>query len=124
MRNHWLLLDQGFITLKPSQCGNSSTQSNYEGLWQKQEKPTRSFSDPDSKYHITNVCQIANQLIHMLHHTAGQNNNIQNNNTIGSGGSGGGNTGATPTPPGNATLNPTPRTVNQLWDEFMVGIGG
>ena len=59
----------------------------------------------------------------MLHHTAGQNNNIQNNNTIGGGGSGGGNTGGTPTSPGNATLNSTPRTVNQLWDEFMVGIG-
>ena len=27
-------------------------------------------------------------------------------------------------PPGSGTQSPTPRTLSQLWDEFMVGIGG
>ena len=66
---------------------------------------------------------IANQQIHMLHQATGQQNTAQNNNVIG-GGSGGNPGTAGPPPPGNATLSGAPRTLNQLWDEFMVGIGG
>ena len=74
----------------------------------------------------TNVCQIANQPIQLLHHAVGQQNTVQNNSAIGGGGGvGGGNSGTVgPPPPGNAMLSGTPRTLNQLWDEFMVGIGG
>ena len=72
----------------------------------------------------TKMCWIA-QPIHMLHHAACQQNTIQNNNAIGCAGGGGhgGNAGAVgPPPPGSAILSATPRTINQLWDEFMVGI--
>ena len=73
----------------------------------------------------TNMRRIANQPIHMLHQAAVQQNNIQNNNAIGGGGGGGGNAGTVgPPPPGNATLSGTPRTLDQLWDEYMDGIGG
>ena len=73
----------------------------------------------------TSMCRIANQPIHMLCHPGGQHNNNKNNYAIGGGG-GGRNAGvaAPPPPPGNATLSSSPRTLNQLWDEFMVGIGG
>ena len=61
----------------------------------------------------------------MLHHAAGQQNNIQNNDAFGGGLSGGENAGSVGPPlPGNATVNATPRTLNQLWDALMVGLGG
>ena len=73
----------------------------------------------------TNMQWIANQPIHLLHHAAVEQNNIQNNNAIGGGGGGGGNAGTVgPPPPCNATLSGTPRTLNQLWDEYVDGIGG
>ena len=85
----------------------------------------------------TNMHQIANEPIHMLHQAADQQNTVQNNNAIGGGGGGrggrggggggggGGNAGTVgPPPPGNAMLSGTPRTLNQLWDEYMVEIGG
>ena len=50
------------------------------------------------------------------------------NNAIGGGGGGGGGGGNAgtvgPPPPGNATLSGTPRTLTQLWDEYMDRIGG
>ena len=76
----------------------------------------------------TNMHQIANQPICMLHQAAGQQNTVQNNNVIqggGGGGGGGGNAGSVgPPPPANAMLSGTARTLNQLWDEYMVEIGG
>ena len=73
----------------------------------------------------TNMCWIANQPIHMQ---ADQQNTVQNNNAIGGGGGGGGGGGnagtVEPPPPGSAMLSGTPRTLNQLCDEYIVGIGG
>ena len=61
----------------------------------------------------------------MFHEAADQQNTVQNSSAIGGGGGGGGNAGTVgPPPPGNAMLSGTLRTLNQLWDEDMVGIRG